>query len=177
MELPFFGKKKENNIKEFSIKELHDKDNFKALQMKFGDTPCALMFGAPQEVKMELGAGVKFSPVTLEAGAKYGSGKTLNWYIIDLPTLVDRFIPTKEKATYLASNAAYASGTVLTNSTTSFISLSAGQEIRVDSPAGRFTVKATDKGLKLKPQPHYLKKHKKTRQPKDLERGFHAIRK
>ena len=163
--------------RKFSAESIYDKDGFKIVEIDAGDKPSALCFGAPNEVKVELGAGVKVSPVTLEAGARYGSGKTYRWHIVDYPTLVDKFIPTKEKPTYFASNAAYLSGTVLTSSTTSFISLSAGQEIRVDSPAGEFTLKATDNGLKLKPQPHYLEKYEKTRLPKDLKRGFHPTRK
>lgn len=170
MKLPLFGKK-EKAIKEFSMKELYDSDNFKALQMTFGNTPCSLMFVTPEEVKIDLGAGVKLSPVP-EAQFKYGSGKTQRCVIIDHKTLVDRFIPPEEKPTYFASNAAYASGTVLTNSTTSFISIDTGQEIRVDTPKGKFTLKATNEGLELEPKPHYLEKPKKTRRPKDLERGF-----
>jgi len=160
--------------RKFSAESIYDKDGFKIVEIDAGDKPSALCFGAPDEVKLELGAGVKVSPVMGgQAQFKYGSGKTYHWNIVDYPTLVDRFIPPEEKPTYLASNVAYASGTVTTSSTSSFISLSVGQEIRVDTPTGKFTLEATDEGLKLvKPGMKRVVKVKRVARSKDLERGF-----
>jgi len=159
--------------RKFSAESIYDKDGFKIVEIDAGDKPSALCIGAPDEVKVELGAGVKVSPAMGgQAQFKYGSGKTYHWHIVDYPTLVDKFIPPEEKPTYLASNCAYASGTTTTSSATTFVSLEMGQEIRVDAPTGKYTLKAAKEGLKLEPKPHYLKKHDKTRRPKDLERGF-----
>jgi hypothetical protein len=147
--LRFFKPRKEQKLaKEFSAGAIYDKDNFKIVQMKYAGTPVVICFGTPLESDKQIVVSAKTSAQTPEAEFKYGSGKKYKWTIIDTPTIIEKFIPPKEKGEFLASSCAYASGTISTSEATAFISLSADNRLEVNTPSGEYDLIATDQGLK-----------------------------